>query len=116
MILSWAMGNFHCQASTDVSREINVSSSYLSRIFGATVGLSVNQFILQVKVQQATHYLVDTTLPVQQIARNLGFADQYYFSSAFKKIMAVAPLQYRKRVNGGSKKAPTVPSQGHPMF
>ncbi|WP_082404108.1 helix-turn-helix domain-containing protein [Lacticaseibacillus sharpeae] len=99
----------------DVSREINVSASYLSRIFGRTVGLSVNQFILQVKVQQATHYLVDTTLPVQQIARNLGFADQYYFSRAFKKIMAVAPLQYRKHANGGSKKAPTVSSQGHPM-
>ncbi|WP_155286839.1 AraC family transcriptional regulator [Lacticaseibacillus zhaodongensis] len=79
-----------------VSRQLGVSASYLSRIFRDTVGVSVNQFIVDVKLRQTVHYLLDTTISIRQIASGVGFTDQYYFSRVFKKNMGMSPLEYRK--------------------
>lgn len=81
----------------DITHSLGISASYLSRIFRQTVGMSVNQFIIDIKTKQASHYLLDSTLSISQIAQHLGYADQYYFSRLFKKTFGVSPQKYRKQ-------------------
>lgn len=76
---------------------LDVSKSYLSRIFRQTVGTSVNQFILDIKMKQACYYLKDTNLAVHQIASRLGYDDPYYFSRIFKKVVGSSPRVFRKQ-------------------
>lgn len=80
-----------------LAAQVNVSPSYLNRVFRANVGSSVNQFISKIKVQQAEHYLIDSTLSIQQIARRLGFSDPYYFSRLFKHNVSISPRAYRNQ-------------------
>lgn len=79
----------------DLHTLLGVSTSYLSRLFKTTVGISINRFITEAKMQQASHYLQNTQLPIQQIAHQLGYNDAYYFSRVFKKTFRVSPLHYR---------------------
>lgn len=76
---------------------LDVSKSYLSRIFRRTVGTSVNRFILDIKMKQACYYLKDTNLAVHQIATRLGYDDPYYFSRIFKKVMGSSPRIFRNQ-------------------
>lgn len=80
-----------------LTKYLGVSASYLSRVFRQTVGTSVNQFIIDIKTKQASHYLQDTNLSIQQIAERLGYTDQYYFSRVFKKNFGVSPRTFRNQ-------------------
>lgn len=87
----------------DITRELGISASYLSRIFRQTIGMSVNQFIIDIKTKQASHYLLDSTLSIEQIAHHLGYTDQYYFSRLFKQKFGISPQKYRKQKINRSK-------------
>ncbi|QBG47205.1 AraC family transcriptional regulator [Verrucomicrobia bacterium S94] len=41
------------------------------------------------------HFSVTTSLRVGEVSEQLGFTDPYYFSRLFRKIMGVAPRDYR---------------------
>ncbi|WP_239456707.1 helix-turn-helix domain-containing protein [Pediococcus acidilactici] len=82
-----------------LTKGLDISKSYLSRIFRQTVGKSVNEFILDIKMKQASYYLQDTSLAVSQIASRLGYEDPYYFSRTFKKSIGKSPREYRKKHN-----------------
>ncbi|MDV0431065.1 AraC family transcriptional regulator [Lactiplantibacillus sp. DA1] len=81
-----------------IAQHLEISSSYLSRIFKSITGKSVNQYITQLKMERATYYLSYTNITVQQIADRLGYTDSYYFSRVFKKEYAVSPKHYRERL------------------
>ncbi|MFS0925137.1 helix-turn-helix domain-containing protein [Enterococcus durans] len=81
----------------DIAQTLMISPNYLSKIFRQVMGISVNYFITNVKTKQASHYLLNTTLSVQQIAQYLGYQDQYYFSRLFKKIYGVPPKKFREQ-------------------
>lgn len=83
--------------AAQLTAQVGVSESYLNRIFRQTVGTSINRFVTDIRTQQASHYLQDTALSVQQIAQRVGYADQYYFSRVFKKRFGVAPRTYRQQ-------------------
>ncbi|MFD1670635.1 helix-turn-helix domain-containing protein [Agrilactobacillus yilanensis] len=80
---------------SEITDHIGISVSYLSRIFKETIGKSVNQFITDLKIKQACHYLEYTDLSIQAVAHQVGYTDSYYFSRIFKKNMQVSPKLFR---------------------
>lgn len=79
----------------EIANSLDISTSYLSRIFREVVSVSVNQFITTTKMERASHYLQYTNVPIQQIATRLGYSDSYYFSRVFKKEYHVSPKTFR---------------------
>lgn len=61
--------------------------------------VSYQQLVAQWRQRMAEHYLRNTTLPVQQIAYLLGYADPANFGRAFRQHLGVSPQQWR--LNGG---------------
>lgn len=82
---------------TELTEQLDISGSYLGRIFRKAVGQSVNQFITELKIKQASHYLQYTHLSIQQIAQQVGYNDQFYFSRQFKKQYGVSPRTFRQQ-------------------
>jgi len=80
-----------------LSERLDISEGYLNRIFHKSVGQSINQFITFSKLKQAVRYLEYTNLPIQQIAQQVGYKDQFYFSRQFKKHYNVSPRDFRKK-------------------
>ena len=48
------------------------------------------------RLQAAARYLTETELSVGAIAAELGYCDQSFFSTAFKKHFGVYPLAWRE--------------------
>ncbi len=81
----------------ELASHMNMSRSSLSKRFAAEVGVPLKTHILRTIVREARQRILYTNLQVQEIARDLAFADEHYFSRFFKQHVGVSPLQYRKQ-------------------
>lgn len=75
--------------------QLNVSSTYLSRIVRKISGRSVNEHIVHMLTTEARRLLDCTDFTVKQIAYRLGFSDQASFGKFFRNQFGVAPTAYR---------------------
>jgi two-component system response regulator YesN len=82
----------------EVSDEIQVSPTYLSRLLKQETGTSFSNYLTQVRVKKAIQLLHDPSLKIYEIADRVGYSSQHYFCTAFKKILSVSPMKFR---NGG---------------
>jgi AraC family transcriptional regulator of arabinose operon len=81
----------------ELARQQKISVSHYSKVVKQKTGSSPINYFNQLKVQKACQYLYFTSRSIKEIAAELGFEDQYYFSRLFRKIIDVSPANYRKR-------------------
>lgn len=93
--------NSHLDVPT-LAAMLQLSPSHFGRIFKLATGLSTIQYFNQLKVRKAGILLVNSRLKVKEIAAQLGFEDQYYFSRQFKKMTGFSPGKYRANPRDGS--------------
>jgi LacI family transcriptional regulator len=79
-----------------VARAGGISRRALEKRFRDSLGRSVLDEIRRVRTDQIARLLVETELPVAQIAEQLGFADAQHIARYFRSAKAVSPLAYRK--------------------
>lgn len=82
--------------ATEISRNANMSSGYFSRCFHDIVGISFSDYCTQIRISHAKTQLHTTEKSIQQIAFDVGYNDEKYFSRLFKKITGQNPSDFRK--------------------
>ena len=82
----------------DLAAEVNVHPVYLSRVFRRKFGQSVKEYIHDVRIQHTVEKLVDTEIPIVQVALDHGFADQSHLNRVFKSRMGTTPWHYRRLI------------------
>lgn len=73
-----------------------INKYYLTRIFKSKFGISINNYLLQVRITHAKHLLRFTDLPIEEIGRQCGIQDSNYFSRTFRKIEGISPGSFRR--------------------
>lgn len=76
----------------------DLSESSFRRLFKEQTGKTPTQFILELKLLTASKQLIESSLPINQIAYTTGFESSNYFIRCFKKNFGVTPSQYRDLV------------------
>ena len=90
--------NYAKKLSLDSLSEIFfINKFYLSRIFKEQFGVTINNYLLQVRITHAKQLLRFSDLNIEKISQECGMNDANYFARAFKKIEGVTPGEYRKR-------------------
>ncbi len=84
------------RTASDVAAACSVHPVHLSRLFRRFAGHGPLEHLNRIRMDAAAHLLVATPLTVKEIAREVGCADPYTFSRAFKRIHGRAPLHYRE--------------------
>jgi AraC-like DNA-binding protein len=79
----------------DVAADLHISYAKFRRAFKAHTGLTPGQYHLQLRIGRAKDLLTGTSLPVKQIALQLGFDSPFYFSRIFKKKTGHSPQEWR---------------------
>lgn len=81
----------------DIARTVGLSPKYLSALFKKEVGITVSEYIQQMKTDEAKKLLAYSKTPISEICTLLSFNDQSYFTKVFKKVTGVTPKFYRER-------------------
>ncbi len=78
---------------------VHTSDAYLSRLFRSELGTSYSQYLTGVRISYAMSLLANTNLPISEVSVQCGYPNSNYFCDAFKKVMGISPLKYRKSRN-----------------
>ena len=81
---------------TSIARELNYSSSWLSKTFTKHFGLSPKDYLTNLRIEKAKSLLL-STMSIKQVAELTGFPDQMYFSRVFTNREGMTPSQYRQK-------------------
>ncbi len=84
----------------EISDYVGFSVSHFSTLFQKKTGYSPLNYLSQLKIQEACHYLDFTDMKINQISSLIGFEDPFYFSRIFTKTMGVSPSEYRSKIKG----------------
>lgn len=80
----------------DVSRVINISPYYFSKLFKEEVGEGFVEYLTRIRVEKAKDLLINTDMPMKEICLEIGYPDPNYFSRIFKKSFGVTPTEYKE--------------------
>ena len=80
----------------DVAGAVALSRRTLEIKFRREIGCSILEHIRRVRTDQIVRLLVETELPVGQIAESLGFSDVQHFARYFRASKQTSPLAYRR--------------------
>jgi AraC-like DNA-binding protein len=82
----------------DLAEVIHLHPHYFSNLFKETMRIPPMTYLVRRRTEKAQQLLVMTDDSVKRIAWAVGYDDEFYFSRAFKKIVGLAPFDYRKHV------------------
>nr|WP_249316526.1 response regulator [Bacillus sp. FJAT-50079] len=80
----------------EVADVINITPNYLSSLFKQKTGVNFNEYVNQLRVDEAKILLVETPFKVSEISEQVGFQEYKYFVGVFKKLTGMTPTDYRK--------------------
>jgi LacI family transcriptional regulator len=76
--------------------EIPMSRSTIERRFKETIGRTPGAEVRRIRVERARQLLLETSLPLKQVARRSGFSTARHMSEAFRRDLDARPTDYRK--------------------
>ena len=89
---------------SDLAKSSHMSEATYNRFFKKNLGVTPNQYMLNLKLENAATALTTTQLKISTIAQNCGFFDSSHFIDKFKRKYGKTPLEYRKNNSSTSLK------------
>ncbi len=83
----------------EISENVRYNKFYLCRVFKETTGQTIQNFILDLRINNAKVLLTKTNMPLTEIVYGSGFSSQAYFCHIFKRKTGMTPLQFRNFSN-----------------
>lgn len=83
-------------SAKDLAYEIGLTTSYFSTFFKNATGQTYKNFLIEFRLLKATELLENTTLHVAEIAKQVGYDNENYFSKLFKSKLGISPTNYRR--------------------
>lgn len=84
-------------ALAEIADEVGVHPAHLVREFRRQYGTTVASAIRARRIELARRRLVDSRLPLAEIAFEAGFSQQSHFTALFRRATGVTPAEYRRR-------------------
>lgn len=87
--------------TSDISRDglashLDISPNYFGKLFAEYTGKKMNDYIIDLRIDEAVKLLRDTDRQVIDIAFAVGFNNLRTFNRAFSKNLSMTPQEYRK--------------------
>jgi AraC-like DNA-binding protein/mannose-6-phosphate isomerase-like protein (cupin superfamily) len=95
----------NCESAVQVrqaARLCGMSESHFMSFFKQATGLSFVAYFNHFRIERAQALLANTDESMVSISQLVGFCDQSYFGTVFRKIVGMPPAAYRRRVREGT--------------
>lgn len=80
----------------DLAGAAGLSPFYFTRMFKEATGTTPHDYLVGLRIEEATKMLTGTTLPMGEIATRVGFRTQAHFSAVFRRRTGFSPRTYRQ--------------------
>lgn len=93
--------DFHSEEDLSLqyfAKQMNMNKTYLSTLFKKETGLTLTEYIHQIRMHKALSLLSLSNAPITSVATACGYNDISHFIRVFKRIHGMSPKQYRKSI------------------
>lgn len=90
----------HQNVSDYVSEKLGYEYTYLSQLFSAQTGTTIERFLIGQRIERAKALLQAGELSIADIAFQLEYSSVPHFTNQFRKEVGVTPAQFRKSPTG----------------
>jgi AraC-like DNA-binding protein len=80
-----------------LARQVGLSQNYLARRFKQRYGMTIQHYLLILRMKHAHELLLSTNLPVKSIGQRVGMADPQYFNKQFRAAFGKSPTEIRRK-------------------
>lgn len=80
----------------EVASECRLTPSHFARMFRKSTGIAPHEYLSNLRIEEAKRLMLDTALPLADIALIAGFNDQSHFTRAFSRRLQVSPGAWRR--------------------
>jgi len=84
-------------STSQLAQECGYSPDYFTRVFKRIMNCSPQRYQVLARINRACQLLRESDLLVKQIALQLGYSNEYFFSRQFKSVIGQTPSGYQKR-------------------
>ena len=103
--ITYIQSNFTSELTTgSISKYVHYNEYYFMRIFKKYTGRTIVEYITEYRLEKAKELLQKDELSIEEIANQVGFSTTSYFSSKFREMFHVTPSEFRKEMQGDTKK------------
>lgn len=81
-----------------VSREVGLSSFYLSKLFKKEEGINYKDYVISVRMEKARALILEGKMNVSEVAVAVGYSNNTYFGKAFKSYFNVTAKDMRLHI------------------
>jgi len=100
-VIQYIYEHYTDSISLDIlSENVNMDSSYLSRLFKKEMGINISCFIKNIRMEKAKYLLENTNEKVNNISMMVGYNKLSYFCRSFREYYGISPEKHR--TNGGT--------------
>jgi AraC family transcriptional regulator len=86
----------------DVASAAGLTRMHFAAQFRAATGLRPHEYLLRRRIERAQEMLIETAMPVVDVALSVGFQTQSHFTSVFKNFVGQPPHAWRLSHGGSS--------------
>jgi AraC-like DNA-binding protein len=105
---------FHDWQVMDLAALAGMSYSGLRNLFSQVCGENIHSFLQRRRLDQAEMLLIDPGLSIKQVAEQMNFSSESYFSRFFKNAKGISPREYRRQMSGQQGAPPRHAVNGQP--
>lgn len=88
----------------DAAGAMGYSEPYFCKVFKQCFDMNFTSYLTSVRVEAAKELLMDVSVNIKDVCREVGFHDSNYFARVFKRTVGMTPSEYRNCVPGKSGK------------
>lgn len=81
----------------EIAKHIALTPTHLCHVFKKETGKTLNQFILEIRMEEAKKLLKDKRAKLYEVANSVGYSDSNYFAKAFKKYTGLTPTDFKEK-------------------
>ncbi len=84
-------------STKEMAAIVGVAESHLSRVFKSIFNIPIKQYIIERRMAEARHLLLNSEKSLIDISFTIGYESYNTFSNLFKTVHKMAPGEYRKK-------------------
>lgn len=98
LILSYVEKHFDQPITiSGIASYFSLDRTYIHRLIKKEIGISLQEYIISLRLANACSYLAFSDLSISDIARSVGYEDSLAFSKIFRKHKGISPKAYREK-------------------
>ncbi len=81
----------------EIAEAVHLSPDYATKIFKKETGITIKEYLIQERMEQAKKMLLAQNATVSEIALEVGYSNLSYFIRAFRSYFHITPKQFQKQ-------------------